>query len=204
VEELQAHVARRARLNPLVVVHDARCFLQRRTTGSTPAGATRGYGWILPRTLGSIVPRGQWYPTPREWRAATHPGRCVGFYDCDAESVAQIGLDAMVARRPCILAIDELDLLPPQLRERSALYRVIQHGRRTPVDVFGSARRPQAIDKGLLAETNLALVFSLRESRARAALERSGWPGAEQWASRLAALPPRQHYRVLCSADVLT
>lgn len=206
--ELRRHLRERKRQlgrTPLVFVHDLRCYYAGRGSppgGTTPAG-DQAKGRILCRTAGSLVPQGGWFASPEAWRKSGWRGRVVGLHACEAEEVAAVGQRCMAARIPAVLWIDELDRLPPQLQQRSALFSVLQHGRRTPVDVFGSARRPQAIDKGFLSEANVALIFALTERAARVALEGSGWPGAEQWARRLADLKPREHFRVAVGPDIL-
>jgi len=198
----------------MVFVHDLRCYYGGRTEpraaegkSYTPAGD--GKGWILDRTAGSLVPAGHWFSSPSEWwsRRLTseklQKAKVIGFYGCTAERVAELGKRCMSARQPAVLFLDEIDKLPPVFRERSALFDVLNHGRRTPIDVFGSCRRPEHVDKSLFTETNVGLLFSLLLESSRVAMVKSGWPGAQQWAPRLAELKPREHYRIEVGPDIL-
>jgi hypothetical protein len=99
--------------------------------------------------------------------------------------------------QPCLLVCDELDRLGPTLdQKKSAAYAVINFGAAAGVDVFGSARAPQNIDKGWLAQADDLVLFHLTTVQTLRQLRQFGTQEAEQAAEIVPRLP-RFKYIVL-------
>jgi hypothetical protein len=194
--ELQKLYAKRCSegLNPHVFVHDRRCYWPAGRLPGRPLA--RGGGVIQDRTIGALVPPGNWYAGPGDWLADEHRPRIAGFHMCPPTEVLSLGKDCCDRRIPAILCIDELDQLPPIIQQQCPdAYWVAHYGRRIPVDVLGSARRPQNLDKVWVADAAILLLFRLSEPRATSYLQEANITEQDLRAV-LPSLEPRYHLRI--------
>ncbi len=115
-------------------------------------------------------------------------------YRCPAEELFQIGCWYVDQRRPAILVCDELDKLAPVLDQRkSYAYRVLHYGSFANVDIYGSARVPQTIDKAWISQSDVLIIFRLTTFQVLRQIEGMGTPEAAA-AAALAPTLPRFHY----------
>lgn len=118
-------------------------------------------------------------------------------YQCSAEQLFELGLWHVEHRQPCLLVCDELDRLPPLLDQRkSAAYRVLHYGAFAGVDVYGSARAPQNVDKAWLSQADQLVLFTLATMQVLRQIAGFGTAEAER-ASRLVPTLPPYRYVVL-------
>ena len=144
---------------PPVLIHDIRC--------KDPKGWRKG-------TIGCLAPPKHRYP--RYQGKLTAP--VTTFFECPAEHLFQLAwYRRLKLGKGTILVIDELDKLPPVIhpQRHPQVYACIHYGRVYPIDILGTARRPQNIDKALLSEAELLAIGRIQESRALEALRRGGW-----------------------------
>lgn len=197
--ELRAQYQRRLAegRNPHVFVLDRRCYWPVDRLVGQPLA--RGGGAIQPRTLGSLIPPACWYAGPGDWLSDPKPPRLVGFHQCDATEVMALAKRCFDRRVSAIVAIDELDQLPMPLKGTCGdAYEVAHYGRRIPIDVLGSARRPENLDKVWISDAALLLIFQLREPLSLAYLEKTGIQTTDGRRLRdvVPALPEREHLRI--------
>jgi hypothetical protein len=200
------------RKKSLIFIHDLRCYylaVQGVPYGSTPAGDGKGY--IIPRSAGSLVPQGMWFKDPWEWWRITeisdeHCSKTVaGFHGCDQEAFFELGDWCFKYRQPSILFCDELDGLPKNIKYTSA-WNCLQYGRRTPVDIIGTCRRPQELHPCWRSEASIVILHKLTEPLALETISKTGWfhngLNAKELAEMLPNLDDGERIRIEVTKDI--
>lgn len=154
-------------------------------------------GWL--QVIGALAPPGARFETAADFYSrGVRNGRLIHsvnlLYKCDAEQLFEVGCWYVDQRRPCLLVCDELDRLGPVLdQRRSPAYRVVNFGAFAGVDVYGSARAPQNVDKGFIAQADELVIFRLTSLQVLRQLRGYGTREAERAADVAPTLPPYKY-----------
>ncbi len=138
------------KLNHVVLIHDKRVAVEK----NGKITALEGHIGLLSEDSGFVR-------SPKNLTTLTLPSYT--FWDCEAEEVADFAM--FLAKKnglASILIIDELDEGSRILGNNSQIYKVLNHGRPYPIDMFGTTRRTQNIDKTFLSLCKHLYLFQIK------------------------------------------
>lgn len=162
--QVPPHVAmRRAEgFDPIVIIHDKRAY--------RPGGRDlQAFAALAPHGnyLKSVADFRERAQRSQKWRNA----RWLAFWGCRAAPVVALAEGLAIRGRPVVLVVDELEDLGRSSRDGVAGFYAANQGRLAPLDVFGTAHRPQFVAMHWLNSATRIDIFRLHEEKAAAKLE---------------------------------